>query len=594
MAGPDKGDRWTFLAKEAEKRSQSQKRAEGNRKRQEFFEHLGNLIVWGTVGKTASSPPENQKNIAGSVAVVGGGLSGLTAAYRLKKLGARVTVFDSSHIGGAVRSISEDGYIWEAGPNTMMENTPVVSNVISELGLDSAQRYPKSAHKRFIVRDGALVQLPSNPMEFLKSKILSDEAKKQVLGEPFFWQRRDDKGGAVRAGAQPQVKQDESAGDFFGRHFGKEMVDYLLDPFLAGTCGAGPEVVSVRHVFHQLWALEQSYGSLVVGGLVKGLSMPFQKLGAALQAKLHPNTPLVDLDDQVAVRPRRLPRKGLFSFADGMQMLPNAMAREIGTDYLLPGCSVLAMDYDATLDAGGAGEGGERGESGRWRVTYQIGQNAKKTKTAQFDSVLMTAPLHNLRQIRISKQGRVVPLDALPEVAYAPISVLVMAFRNEDVHQPVDGFGVLVPKKENMNILGTLFSSAMFPNRAPLGLTLLTTFIGGTRNAALAYKPREELEELVLQDLRKLLQVDGQPVMCRHIFWRRAFPVYGKGYDKVLNSMKTLERELPGLFLAGNHYGGLAVGKVIESGYQAAERIAHSFQHSFPASPFSNFAPAMG
>ncbi|KAI5431117.1 variant 3, Acyl-coenzyme A oxidase 2 [Lathyrus oleraceus] len=186
------------------------------------------------------------------------------------------------------------------------------------------------------------------------------------------------------------------------------------------------------------------------------------------------------------------------------------------------------------------------------------------------------APLGNVKDIQITKKGTPFSLNFLPQVTYLPLSVLITTFKKENVKRPLEGFGVLVPSKEQQNgfrTLGTLFSSMMFPDRAPSDVHLYTTFIGGTRNRELAQASTDELKKIVTSDLRKLLGVEGEPTFVNHFYWRKGFPLYGHNYGSVLEAIDRMEKDLPGFFYAGNHRGGLSVGRAIASGCKAADLV---------------------
>eukprot|EP01018_Ginkgo_biloba_P031828 Gb_40272 [translate_table: standard] len=188
----------------------------------------------------------------------------------------------------------------------------------------------------------------------------------------------------------------------------------------------------------------------------------------------------------------------------------------------------------------------------------------------------MTAPLCNVREMQIIKDGKPFLLDFLPQVTSLPLSVLITTFKKQDVKQPLEGFGILVPSKEQKNgfqTLGTLFSSAMFPDRAPTDQYLFTTFIGGSRNKTLAKRSLKELQEVTINDLNKIVGVEGQPLSVKHIYWSEAFPQYSLHYKSVLEAIDKMEECLPGFYYAGDHRGGLSVGKALVSGYKAADLV---------------------
>ncbi|KAF2316454.1 hypothetical protein GH714_041795 [Hevea brasiliensis] len=193
------------------------------------------------------------------------------------------------------------------------------------------------------------------------------------------------------------------------------------------------------------------------------------------------------------------------------------------------------------------------------------------------------APLCNVKEMKITKSRNLYPLDFLPEVSYMPVSVIITTFKKENVKRPLEGFGVLVPSKEQENglkTLGTLFSSMMFPDRAPSDLCLYTTFVGGSRNKELAKASTDDLKQIVTSDLRQLLQAEGEPTFVNHFYWSKAFPLYGRNYGSVLEAIEKMEKNLPGFFYAGNHKDGLSVGKTIASGCKAADLVISYLESS--------------
>lgn len=487
------------------------------------------------------------------MAVVGAGVSGLAAAHRLRSAGVAVTVFEAQNaVGGKIQSFSNDGLIWEQGPNTMVETEPEVSSLIDELGLREKQQWPVMQNKRYVVRDGKAVQLPSNPLGLITTKLLSAQAKCQILLEPFLWKRKEV---PLKEAANGREKsQDESVGNFITRHFGREVVDYLVDPFIAGTSGSDPDSVSIRHTFPDLFAIEERYGSLLIGGVKSS----FKKKSGSKKESFKVQS------DSAKVTPAQKRPRGSFSFVGGMQTLAHALSERLDEESLELNSSVLNLASD------------QQGNPSRnnWTVTYKKENSQQKEK--HFDAVILTTPLHNLQELGIEKNGIPYALDFIPEIVYQPMSVIVTAFKESDVKNSLKGFGVLVPRMEKKNgffTLGTMFSSSMFPDRAPPGQVVFTTFVGGSRNRALASAPFEEVKAVALEDLRKIVGVQGPPVAVKHIFWKQAFPQYSLDYNEFLSSLEKMESDLPGLFYAGNHRGGLSVGKSVASGCKAAEHV---------------------
>ncbi|XP_048558064.1 protoporphyrinogen oxidase, mitochondrial [Triticum urartu] len=486
---------------------------------------------------------------ARSVAVVGAGVSGLVAAYRLRKSGVRVTVFEAEdRAGGKIRTSSDGGFLWDEGANTMTESALEASRLIDDLGLEDRLQYPNSQHKRYTVKDGAPALIPSDPIALMKSTVLSTKSKFKLFLEPFLYEKSSTRNSKKVSDEHLR----ESVGSFFERHFGKEVVDYLIDPFVAGTSAGDPESLSIRHAFPGLWNLEKKYGSLIVGAILSKLTAKGDsaKKGGTSSGKGRS-------------------KRASFSFHGGMQTLVDALHKEVGDSNVKLGTQVLSLACNCD----------ELSASDGWSIFVDSKDASSKelAKNQSFDAVIMTAPLSNVQRMKFTKGGAPFVLDFLPKVDYLPLSLMVTAFKKEDVKRPLEGFGVLIPFKEQqkhgLKTLGTLFSSMMFPDRAPNDQYLFTTFIGGSHNRDLAGAPTPILKRFVTSDLTKLLGVKGQPTFVKHIHWRNAFPLYGHDYDSALEAIGKMESDLPGFFYAGNNKDGLAVGNVIASGSNTADLV---------------------
>ncbi|XP_020580013.1 protoporphyrinogen oxidase, mitochondrial isoform X2 [Phalaenopsis equestris] len=462
-----------------------------------------------------ASPVEEDKALQHSlksVAVVGGGVSGLAAAYKLKINGLKVTLFEvQDRAGGKIKSTSEDSFIWDEGANTMTESGIAVGSLLDDLGLRDKQ-------------------------QFLK-----------ILLEPFSRWHSDKRSSTKVCDTGTR----ESVGQFFKRHFGTEVVDYLIDPFVAGTSASDPESLSMPHAFPQLWNLEKKFGSVIVGAI---------RSKASGKPK--------DNDPSKSSLDKKKHQRGSFSFQGGMQTLTNMLCSKIGGESLKLNSKVLSLSYHSDGDS----------LSNDWSISYAANHvnGSDIIQNQLFDAIIMTAPLCDVQEMKFNARGNPFNLNFIPKVDYVPLSVVITSFKRECVKKPLEGFGVLVPSKEQENglkTLGTLFSSMMFPDRAPANQYLYTTFVGGTRNRNLTGASLSEIQEVVTADLRKLLGVEGQPTFMRHIYWKKAFPLYGLDYDLVIEAIEKMEKNLPGFFYAGNNRDGLSVDKCITSGVQAAERV---------------------
>jgi oxygen-dependent protoporphyrinogen oxidase len=446
-----------------------------------------------------------------SFAVLGAGITGLTAAHRLAQQGFGVRVFErSGRVGGAIRTEETSGWLIESGPNSLLSGEPELARLLDELGL-SAERVAANpaAKNRYIIRNGRAVAAPTSPPAFLKSPLFSLGGKLALLSELFSRRR-------IRT-------TDVSLAEFATVHFGREFLDYALDPFVNGVYAGNPAKLSARYSFPKLWEMERTHGSIIRG----------QIAGAKARRK------------------RGEPRGGIFSFAHGLQTLPDALAQR------LPGGAIA---LNASIEAIVPGD--------KWNVIWN---DAAGTHTQSFDSILVALPGPALAQLRIGALAER-PLAALAALEHPPVSSLFLGYRREQVAHPLDGFGVLAPGIERRSVLGILFSSALFPNRAPEGHVALTVMVGGARQGEIATLPAEKILERVQPDLQGLLGVSGTPVFMRHAFWPKAIPQYNLGYEQFLGTINTTEAAHKRLFIGGQARDGISVPACIAAGETLAAR----------------------
>jgi protoporphyrinogen/coproporphyrinogen III oxidase len=444
-----------------------------------------------------------------AVAIVGAGLTGLTTAYRLKQRGARVVVYEASdRIGGSIKSERRDGYLAELGPSSLAGPSGLVAGLLSDLGLEASRvTASPTARNRYIVRRGRLARLPMSPAELLTSRLLSNVAKLAIFGEPL-----------VEASDSPL---EESVAAFVRRRFNQEVLDYIVNPFIAGVFAGDPEQLSVRHAIPKLHALERTHGS-VMKALV-------QMMKARRETGQGPGT--------------------VISFRGGLQEIPDALGRELTSEVRL-GAPVTQL------------RAGPRG----WTV------GAAFQTPELFDAVVYAAPAHSLDEIDLDLVAAE-RLSTLSSILHPPVAVLALGFRREQVNHPLDGFGFLTPEVERRRVLGVVFSSSLFPERAPAGHVMLTAFVGGTRDPDFVQADPQTLTARVLDDVRPLLGTRGEPTFRTVQVWPKAIPQYVLGYGRFKEIADDVERRNPGLVLAGTYRDGVSLGDAIGSGEQAAARM---------------------
>lgn len=447
------------------------------------------------------------------IAVLGGGISGLTAAHALVRQGHGVVVLDRGVTpGGRIQTEQRDGFLVEHGPNSMISPAPGAEDLIASLGL-GGERVGKGngVRHRYLVRDGRAHALPLDPLGFFSSGFFSLRGRLRMLAEPF-----------VRRGPH-----DESVADFVRRRFGRELLDYVFDPLVGGIYAGNPENLSMTALLPRLKQLEQRYGSVVRGVAAKALA---------------------------GMDPRFDPRqRNLFSFEQGMASLPRKLAATLG----------------ARLWSGVRVEGLRAEAGGGFHLSLRDHDSATSLRV---DGVVVALPAYAAARVLAPLAPSAA--EALASIEHPPLAVVALGYRRAQIAHPLDGLGVLTPTVERRKVLGFLFSSTLFAHRAPDGHILLTAYVGGARQPELAQLPRGDLIGMVRAEAASLLGASGEPVFDSLRYWRQSLPQPDLGHALRIDALSELEDEYPGLVVTGNYVSGVSTSACIDSAVAAAGRIA--------------------
>ena len=437
------------------------------------------------------------------VAILGAGVTGLTAGWTLRQRGVDVAVFEEKGAaGGACQTMHRDGWLCEIGPNTLMLSNSEQEQFLEETGLmASAIEAAPHAKRRFIVREGKPVALPSGPASLFTSSFLSWKGKLRLLAEP--WQ-------------PPYPGDDPSIAQFFAHRLGQEAADELIDPFVSGVYAGDPSRLRVRHVMPSVWGAERRAGSIVRGML----------------AKQGPKKPRV--------------KRRLLSWPHGLGGWMEELAGKLG-DSLRRESPVLGITF----------------QDGLFGIASTHG-------TEKFHKLLMTVPAKRAAELLSPLDRRAAVLEQVP---LAPLAVLHLGFARSQVGHPLDGFGMLISRRRGLRTLGVLFSSTLFPGRAPEGHVLLTAFIGGRCDPAALSLSDAALVETALSDLRPLLKIEGIPVLQHISRWDGAIPQYEENFSIFTDAVSDLQQAMPGLRFASSFQGGVSLGDRILRGREEALAI---------------------
>jgi len=442
------------------------------------------------------------------VIVIGGGISGLACAFRLKQLGISVVVLESlGRPGGVIQSVQEGAFLFELGPQSFLATDKLVE-LIGQLGLQNEFLQADAKAPRYILLNGRLQPAPLVPSSLLSTPLLSAGAKWRLLTEPF------------RRSRPPQA--DESIADFVRRKFGAELLDRLVAPFVSGVYAGDPERLSLRAAFPSLHEWESKYGSVIRGAMKS--------------------------------RPEKgKPRPALASFRRGVPTLPWTLAQKLGDCFW----------SNTTLDAIRCE--GANGKSGYMLEIIRSGQALQLKAPA----IVLATPTDVATRI-LAPVSRVLS-QALGKLEYAPVAVVAAAYRRAQIQQALDGFGFLVPRAEGLRILGTVWNSSLFPGRAPDGMVVLTSFIGGATDPQVVSLAEDEIAAIVEKENAQVLRITGSPAARAVHRYSRALPQYNLGHSGIMAALRVELARFPGLFLTGNYLEGPAIGACVDHAFRVAD-----------------------
>lgn len=445
------------------------------------------------------------------VVVIGGGISGLTCAYGLKRQGADVVLLESSEdAGGLIGSVSKNGFLFERGPQSF-QGTPALLDLIRELGIESELLEANPSAPRYVLRHGRLRKIPMSPQALVGSSLLGIGSRWKLVSEPF---RRTTPPG-----------HEESVAAFVRRKFGHEILEYLVSPFVSGVYAGDPEQLSLRAAFPTLDEWERQFGSVLRGAMKSRPANGERK---------------------------KTPR--LCSFRRGISTLTEALAHDLGASAR----TGVRVEQLRTVDGTAGGFEIHLVESGRNTVL-------------DASAVVLATPAYvsaHLLELISSQTAQL--LSGIP---YAPVAVVATGYYSKQFSEPPDGFGFLIPRKEKLRTLGTVWNSSLFPGRAPDGCVLMTSFLGGATDPELVQKPQDEIAAIANSDNQHILQIIGEPIASATWKYERALPQYNLGHGHIIERVREAQARLPRVFFAGNYLEGPAIGKCVEQAQRTADQI---------------------
>ncbi|GMH20935.1 hypothetical protein Nepgr_022777 [Nepenthes gracilis] len=468
--------------------------------------------------------------------IVGAGISGLCIAHALNTksdaAGLDVIVTEArDRVGGNITTVERDGYLWEEGPNSFQPSDPMLTMAVDS-GLKDELVLGDPNAPRFVLWDGKLRPVPSRPIDLLFFDLMSFGGKLRAAIGAF--------------GFRPSHPgHEESVEDFVRRNLGDEVFERLIEPFCSGVYAGDPSKLSMKAAFEKVWNLEQKGGS-IIAGVVKTM----QERRNIPKPSRNPHLP----------KPKG---QTVGSFRKGLITLPNAISARLGNKVRLSWklSSIVKL------------------VNGEYHLKYETQGGLISVRSR---SVVMAIPSHVASTLL--RPLSATAADALSKFYYPPVAAVSLSYPREAIRTEclingeLKGFGQLHPRSQGLETLGTIYSSSLFPNRAPSGKTLLLNYIGGATNCGILSKTKDELVEIVDHDLRKILINPNakDPLVLGVRVWPQAIPQFLVGHFDLLDAAKAALKDggFKGLFLGGNYVSGVALGRCVEGAYESAAEVA--------------------
>ncbi|MHB8880112.1 MAG: protoporphyrinogen oxidase [Thermodesulfovibrionales bacterium] len=450
-----------------------------------------------------------------NIGIIGGGISGLSLAYFLleRDPSAAITVFESEQrLGGKIWTDKTQGFLCEGGVNGFLDNRPKTLELAGKVGLKPL-RSNDASRKRFIFSDSRLQRLPESPPSFFTSGLLSLAGRLRVMAEPFI---------------PGNAQEEETLAAFAKRRLGQEAYEKLIDPMASGIYAGNPETLSLRACFPKVYDLEKNYGGLVRG--MFALQRAKKKAGSG---------------EKVGAGPGGV----LTSFYEGMAEVVEGLKAGLG-DRVRTGYKAVSID--------------KKGKG--YQVFFADGSGFEA------GTVVVASPAYAASGMLRGMNSHLSGIIAT--IPYPSLSVVCLGYRREKVLADLDGFGFLVPSREGRKVLGTLWDSSIFPNRAPEGYVLLRSMVGGARASARALESDANLTDMVRKEMAGIMGITADPDFAKVYRHEQAIPQYTAGHLGRLDEIDSLLSRFRNLYLAGNAYRGIGVNDCIENSYKLAQRIA--------------------
>ena len=465
------------------------------------------------------------------LAIIGGGITGLAAAYSLKKTMQRenrtnsfLLLEQSSRLGGKIFTETIDGFVIEGGPDCFISEKPAALRICAELNLqEELLKTNDRYHRTYILWKGKLHPLPegfmllapTNFTSFAVDSLISPLGKLRVALDLVLPAKRSD--------------DEETLAQFVRRRMGEEVLEKIAEPLVAGVHASNPETMSLKNTFPRFIELENQHRSIILGMVKKRKQLDHMRKQGGPQSNY----------------------SMFMTLKKGLAQIPGALQAQLDPTSILLEKSVVSINANT-------------GTKGRYRITFS------DDTVLYAQGVIVTIPAHaatNMLQDLDSDLSS--ELASIPYISTATVS---LGYRAEEVTHPLDGFGFVVPRLEKRKIMACTWTSRKFSHRAPDNTVLIRCFVGGAQNESLAFLEKPELVRTVREELRTILGIQADPLISRAYRWKNSMPQYVVGHGEKIERIEKVLARHPGLFLAGSAYQGIGISDCIVGGEKAASK----------------------
>ncbi len=448
--------------------------------------------------------------------IIGAGLTGLVTAFYLAKAGKDFILIEKENRpGGVIKTTSKNGFLFEHGPNTGVLGTNEAMDLFEDLAGDCTLEVANNAAKRrYVLKNSEWQPLPSGLISAIKTPLFTTSDKFRLLAEPFR-----------KKGENPN----ETLADLVKRRMGKSFLDYAVDPFVLGIYAGDPNYLVPKYALPKLYNLEQEYGSFIGGSMKRKRNK--------------------DLQEQTRYT------RDVFSVEGGLEKLTDALSKHIENDKLqLKAQDIQILPVD-----------------GKYHLKFNSNEKQVEVTSKHIVTTSVASSLPGILPFMSNEQRS--SIEALP---YAKVVEVNIGFHTWNGFPP-EGFGGLIPFNENKDMLGVLFMSTLFKNRAPTGAVLFTVFMGGYRKPHIYDLSDEEIIQILETEFTQTMGIKGfHPDLLEIHYYDKAIPQYGADMEERLKHIAEMEYSWPGLFIGGNVKDGIGMADRIKQGKWLAQRVINN------------------